>query len=78
MIKKRLLGFRLFRLVTDIFLIPIIFVFAYALKFKLALFSDFLFFHAKVYPQAQVEAYINVMALFLIIWIPNMSIATFE
>jgi exopolysaccharide biosynthesis polyprenyl glycosylphosphotransferase len=70
-IKKRLLGFRLFRLVTDLFLIPIIFVFAYALKFKLALFSDLLFFHAKVYPQAQVEAYLNVMALILVIWIPT-------
>ena len=71
MIKKRFLGVRLLRLATDILLIPVIFVLAYALKFKLALFSDFFFFHVEIYPQAQIESYLNVMALILVIWIPT-------
>lgn len=71
MIKKRFLGFRLLRLLLDTVLIPIVFVLAYSLKFKLAVLSPFFFFHAKVYQHAQIEPYLNVMALILVIWIPT-------
>ncbi len=71
MIKRRFLGFRLLRLLADTFLIPVIFILAYSLKFKLALIAHFFSLEGHVYHQAQVEPYLQVMALIVVIWLPT-------
>jgi len=70
-IKRRFLGFRLLRLLIDIVAIPIVFVLAYSLKFKLAVLAHLFAFEGYVYQHAQVEPYLNAMGLILVIWIPT-------
>jgi exopolysaccharide biosynthesis polyprenyl glycosylphosphotransferase len=70
-IKRRFLGFRLLRLLIDALLIPVVFILAYALKFKLALVAHFFAMEGYVYQHAQVEPYLHVMALIMVIWIPT-------
>jgi exopolysaccharide biosynthesis polyprenyl glycosylphosphotransferase len=68
---KRNVGFVFLRLVSDLILIPGVIIVAYSLKFKLGwLFQNLLSLEAgRIYDHAQVEPYLQVMGVFIMVWI---------
>lgn len=56
---------------SDIILIPIVYILAYILKFKLGFLYNVIFesSQGKIYPHAQIEPYLNSIFVVLLIWI---------
>ncbi|NQY73878.1 MAG: sugar transferase [Candidatus Margulisbacteria bacterium] len=61
----------LFKLIGDLLLIPISFILAYSFKFKIGwlLFHVFSYEGLSIYTHAQIEPYMNMMGIIMLIWV---------